>query len=147
MRDYARTLFELGTQLAVDPPRVIATHNANRQVDVERRRRTQYEQGLTSLPHRSLEETAQPAYTGAPPRRAWVEHGGAQKGRKSSRSTRPPFVMQVQRFDYAQDVGSGHTIDKREWWRHHLKKNLEEERNAVGSRAPIDGRVFAPPRY
>eukprot|EP00967_Tisochrysis_lutea_P104842 scaffold159469_cov38-Tisochrysis_lutea.AAC.1 len=77
MRDYARTLLELGTQLAVDPPRVIATQNANRQAEVERRRKTQYEQGLTSLPHRSLEETAQPAYAGAPPRRAWVEHGGA----------------------------------------------------------------------
>jgi hypothetical protein len=148
MGDHRRPVFELGFDVAVDPPRVIAARNARRQRLVEQRRATHHEDRLDSTRRPRETDVAQERAPQPGHSVKWLEHGGAQKAKKSSESERAPFITRLIHNMFTKPTGTPGVIAKREWWRHHLEKNLElQSNNAVGSGPSPHGRVFAPPRH
>jgi hypothetical protein len=139
-----------GNTIVVEPPRVAAHRNTDRQKHMEARRQEHHEERLERTPlARPASPHARRQHTPSA-EHDFVAHPLAARAGRDSRTARPPWIQQLKTTKFLYPTGTASAIASREAVRRRIEreKNLEPSRvNAVGGGTGPDGRVFGPPRH
>lgn len=138
-----------GNSVVVDPPRLAAHRNPDRQGHLEERRREHYEGRLQQFPM-PTRPPAKPVFTPVKLDTHFTQHPLAERAGRDSKAPRAPWIQRLKSLDFLRPTGTASAIESREAVRRRInrEKNLEPSPiNAVGGGSGPNGRVFGPPRY
>mmetsp|Transcript_1926 Transcript_1926/g.6372 ORF Transcript_1926/g.6372 Transcript_1926/m.6372 type:complete len:152 (+) Transcript_1926:336-791(+) len=138
-----------GNSVVVDPPRLAAHRNPDRQAHLEARRREHYEGRLDQTPM-PTRPPPRHVFTPVALNNHFTQHPLAERAGRDSKAPRAPWIQRLKSLDFLKPTGTASVIGAREAVRHRIlrEKNLEPSTiNAVGGGSGPNGRVFGPPRY
>lgn len=138
-----------GHSVVVDPPRVAAHRNSDRQRHIEERRREHHEQRFERTT--TFTPIPKPVHSlpPRPPEVHYAPHPLAERAGRDSNAPRAPWIQRLLSLKFLMPTGTSNAIMAREAVRQRIErqKNLEPTNvNAVGGGSGPDGRVFGPPR-